>query len=109
MNSTIQRRTLTATALLAVLLGSAACGSETVTDGGSGSQPGYEARVYPPASVPPAPLGEQKGRISADAAERQAAAEKARQDRASTDRWARGTQIESNEDKLKYAGQPGRQ
>jgi hypothetical protein len=109
MNSTIQRRTLTATALLAVLLGSAACGSETVTDGGTGTQPGYEARVYPPASVPPAPLGEKKGPVSADAAERQAAAEKARQDRASTDRWARGTQIESNENKLKYAGHPGRQ
>ena len=73
MNSTIQRRTFTATALLAVLLGSAACGSEKVTDGGTGTQPGYEARVYPPASVPPAPLGQKKGRVSADAAERQAA------------------------------------
>ena len=108
MNSTIQRRTFTATALLAILLGSAACGSEKVTDGGTGTQPGYEARVYPPASVPPAPLGQKKGRVSADAAERQAAQEKARQDRASTERWARGSQ-ENNENKLKHSGHPGRQ
>ena len=42
--------------------------------------------------------------MSADAAERSAAAEKARQDAASTDRWARGSQIEN---KLKNAGHPG--
>ena len=49
-----------------------------------------------------------RARISADAAERQAAEEKARQDRASTDRWARDSKIENNENKLKYAGHPGR-
>jgi hypothetical protein len=103
MNSTIKNRTLGATALLAILFGSAACGNETVTDTGTGTQPGYEARIYPPQSVPQAPLGEKKGRISADAAERQAAAEKARQDRASADRWDRGTQVEH---KLGHPSQP---
>jgi len=102
MNSKIKNRTLGATALLAVLLGSAACGNETVTDTDTGTQPGFGARIYPPTSVPPAPLGEKRGPISADAAERKAAADKARQDRASADRWARGTQVE---DKLK-SGHP---
>jgi len=105
MSTTIKSRILGATALLAVLLGSAACGSESVTENDPGTQPGYEARNYPPSSVPSAPLGEKKGPVSADAAERQAAADKARQDRASTDRWARGTQVE---DKLDEAGNPGR-
>jgi len=103
MNSKIKNRTLGATALLAVLLGSAACGNETVTDNETGTQPGFVARNYPPSSVPPVPYGEKKGPISADAAERQAAAEKARQDRASTERWARGTQVE---DQLKRSGHP---
>jgi hypothetical protein len=43
-------------------------------------------------------------RVSAETAERLAAEEKARQDRASTERWARGTQVEN---KLQ-AGSPGR-
>ena len=47
MNSTIQRRTFAATALLAVLLGSAACGTEKVTDGGTGTQPGYRGSRVP--------------------------------------------------------------
>jgi len=104
MNSIVKSRTAGATILLAVLLGSAACGTETVSENGPGSQPGVEARIYPPVSVPPAPLGEKKGRVSAETAERQAAQEKARQDRASTQRWARGTQIEN---KLQ-ASSPGR-
>jgi len=103
MNSKIKNRTLGATALLAVLLGSAACGNESVTENDIGTQPGFEARNYPPSSVPQAPLGEKKGRISADAAERKAAADKARQDQSSTDGWARGTQIEN---KLKRSGHP---
>ena len=103
MNSTI-KSTAGATILLAVLLGSAACGSETVTENGPGTQPGFEARIYPPVSVPTAPQVEKKGRVSAETAERLAAEEKARQDRASTQRWARGTQVES---KLQ-AGSPGR-
>ena len=103
MNSTI-KSTAGATILLAVLLGSAACGSETVTENGPGAEPGTEARIYPPVSVPPAPLGEKKVRMSAETAERLAAQEKARQDSASTQRWARGTQVEN---KLQ-AGSPGR-
>jgi hypothetical protein len=94
MNSTI-KSTAGATILLAVLLGSAACGSEVVTENGPGTQPGIEARIYPPVSVPSAPLGEQKASMSAETAERLAAEEKARQDRASTERWARGTQVEN--------------
>ena len=97
---------LGATALLAVLFGSAACGTETVSDTDPGSQPGVEARIYPPVSVPPAPVTKGGGgRISADAAERNAAAEKARQDRASTLRWDRGSYMES---KLGQAGKRGR-
>jgi hypothetical protein len=106
MNINTRSRALGATALLAVLLGSAACGTDTVSDSDPGTQPGIEARIYPPVSVPPAPVTKGGGgRISADAAERSAAAEKARQDRASTLRWARGSQVG---DKLDQAGQPGR-
>ena len=105
MNSIVKSRTAGATILLAVLLGSAACGSETVSENGPGSQPGIEARIYPPVSVPTTPVGKSShGGLSADSAERQAAQEKARQDRASTERWARGTQVEN---KLQ-AGSPGR-
>jgi hypothetical protein len=103
MNSTI-KSTAGATILLAVLLGSAACGSETVNENGPGTQPGIQARIYPPVSVPTTPVGEKKVRMSAETAERLAAQEKARQDRASTERWARGTQVEI---KLQ-GGLPGR-
>jgi hypothetical protein len=104
VNTNLKSRTIGATIVLGVLLGSAACGTETVSESDPGAQPGIEARIYPPASVPPAPLGKSAhGRLSADAAERLAAAEKARQDRASTDRWARGTQVE---DKLRQSGHP---
>jgi hypothetical protein len=95
MNRKIKNRTLGATAVLAVLLGSAACGNETVSDTDPGNQP---AAKPPVVASPYAPHG-----TSADRAEREAAAEKARQDRASTDRWARGTQIEN---KLKRSGHP---
>ena len=105
MNSIVKSRTAGASILLAVLLGSAACGTETVSENGPGSQPGIEARIYPPVSVPTTPVGKSShGGLSADSAERQAAQEKARQDRASTERWARGTQVEN---KLQ-AGSPGR-
>ena len=104
MNSIVKSRTAGATILLAVLLGSAACGTETVSEDGPGTQPGIEARIYPPVSVPTAPQSEKKGRVSAETAERLAAEEKARQDRASTQRWARGTHVEN---KLQ-AGSPGR-
>ena len=61
MNSIVKSRTAGASILLAVLLGSAACGTETVTENGPGTQPGIEARIYPPVSVPTAPQGEKKG------------------------------------------------
>ena len=95
MNSIVKSRTAGATILLAVLLGSAACGTETVNE----TDPGTQSQVAP------APRPKGHGPISADSAERQAAAEKARLDRASTARWARGTQFEN---KLKQAGHPGR-
>jgi hypothetical protein len=104
MNSIVKSRTAGASILLAVLLGSAACGTDTVSENGPGTQPGIEARIYPPVSVPTVPQAEKKGRVSAETAERLAAEEKARQDRASTQRWARGTQVEN---KLQ-AGSPGR-
>jgi hypothetical protein len=96
MNSTIKNRTLGATALLAVLLVSVACGNDTVSD----TDPGNQPVANPAIASPNAPRG-----TSADRAEREGAEEKARQDRASTDRWARGTNVEN---KLNYAGHPGR-
>jgi hypothetical protein len=93
--NTIQSRTLGAAALLAILLGSAACGSETGSYTDPGTQSAAHPKVHKSGSVS----------ITADEAERQAAAEKARQDRASTDRWARDSHVESE---LKYAGHPGR-
>ena len=95
MNS-IKNRTLGATALLAVLLGSAACGNETVSETDPGNQPAANPPVI---ASPYAP-----GSTSADRAEREAAEKQARQDRASTDRWARGT----NENQFEHAGHPGR-
>jgi hypothetical protein len=92
MNSTIKTRTLGSTVLLAVLLGSAACGNDTVSETDPGNQPG--------AISANAPRG-----TSADRAEREAVEKKARQDRASTDRWARGT---NHGNQPKYAGYPGR-
>ena len=92
MNSTIKTRTLGATVLLAVLLGSAACGNDTVSETDPGNQPAAVSSN--------APRG-----TSADRAEREAVEKKARQDRASTDRWARGT---NHGNQLKYAGHPGR-
>jgi hypothetical protein len=95
MNS-FKNRTLGAAALLAVLLGSAACGNQTVSE----TDPGNQPAANPPAASQNAPRG-----TSADRAEREAAEKKARQDRASTDRWARGT---NDENQLEYAGHPGR-
>ena len=106
MNSIVKSRTAGATILLAVLLGSAACGTETVSENGPGSQPGIEARIYPPVSVPTAPVGKSSHEVACLPTPPSARPpqEKARQDRASTERWARGTQIEN---KLQ-AGSPGR-
>ena len=102
----ISTRTIAgATATLALLLVATACGSETVSDTDPGTAPAAN-RIYPPTSIPPVPVGTKKGGVSADAAERSAAAEKARQDAASTDRWNRGSQVEN---RLKHAGYPGAQ
>jgi hypothetical protein len=96
MNSTTKNRTLGATALLTVLLVSAACGNDTVSE----TDPGNQPAANPAIASPYAPRG-----TSADRAEREAAEEKARQDQASSDRWARGTNVEN---KLEHAGHPGR-
>ena len=48
MNTTTSR-VFVATTLLAVALGAAACGDETIADPGT---TGYDARFYPPSSVP---------------------------------------------------------
>ncbi len=78
MNTSTKNRTFGAFGLLAVLLGSAACGTETVVEPGTQPAPAVSSEGTP------------KG-YSADALERKAAAEKKRQDDASTDRWARGS------------------
>ena len=101
----ISTRTIAgATATLALLLVATACGSETVSDTDPGTAP-VANRIYPPTSIPTVPVVTKKGGVSADAAERAAAAEKARQDAASTARWNRGSQVEN---KLKHTGYSGR-
>ena len=85
----LQTRAAGASVLLAVLLGSTACGTETVNDTGPLSQPA-------PAKSEGAPKG-----YSADALERKAAADKKRQDQASIDRWDRTSQFD-------HQGRPGR-
>ena len=99
MNLSTRTSMAGATALLAVLVTTAACGSESVV-------------TDPSANIGAAPRGHAatggdraSGHISADAAERQAQALKQRQDRASTARWDRGTH---KENQLKDAGHPGR-
>jgi hypothetical protein len=94
-----------ATTILGLLLAVSACGTETVADTDPGAQPVVKARVYPPTSVPVWTPGPKHGPMSADAAERRAAQEKARQDRASTLRWDRGAH---QENKLGDPGHPGR-
>ncbi len=104
MNISTRTRILGATATLGTLLALTACGTETVTETDPGTQPASQSRVYPPMEVPVWTPGSKPGVSSADAAERRAAADKARRDRADTLRWARGTQQENN---LKHAGHPG--
>lgn len=87
--NTITRAAVGASVLLAVALGSAACGTETVTE---------------PGDAPQLVLADQQGKpsgVTADAAERKAAADKARQDQASIDRWDRFSHVEQK-------GRPGR-
>jgi hypothetical protein len=104
MNISTRTRIFGATAALGTLLALTACGTETVADTGAGTQPVTQSRVYPPTTVPVWTPGPKPSVLSADAAERRAAADKARRDRADTARWARGTH---QENKLKYAGHPG--
>jgi hypothetical protein len=94
MNINTRSRIAGATATLGMLLAFTACGTETVSETDPGVQPVAKSRVI-----------KGGGGISADSAERKAAAEQARQDRASTLRWDRGA---FQENRLKYAGHPGR-
>jgi hypothetical protein len=89
-----------ATATLGMLLTFTACGSETVTD--PGTQPLAKPQVKGGGGREHATSG--GASITPDAAERRAAQEKARQDKASTMRWDRDRH-QSNQ--LKYAGHPG--
>ena len=96
MNITIKSRTAGATVLLAVLLGSAACGSETV----SGERPRHparlEARIYPPVSVPVG-LPEVEARAACLPTPPSARPPRRRLVRTAPppQRWARGTQVEN--------------
>ena len=94
MNISARTTMAGSTALLALLLTTAACGSESVV-----SDPGTPVRHA-------ATGGDRQrhGGMSADVAGRKAAAEKLRQDRASSARWDRSTH-EGN--RLKFAGHPG--
>jgi hypothetical protein len=108
MNKSIRNRAIAGAAVAAVLLGAAACGTETVTETDPGAQQaGVEARIYPPVSVPPAPISKPTPPTgtSADAAERRYAADKARAERADALRAAQGKQIQN---KLDKAGKPDR-
>jgi hypothetical protein len=113
MTSTIKNRTLGAAALLAVLLGSAACGTDTVSDTDPGNQPAAKPATAPSGHyAESADSAERKAAASsshpaqsADSAERKAAEQKAREDRASTLRWDRGQVLEN---KLNSLGNPGR-
>jgi hypothetical protein len=91
MNKTIASRAAGATALFAVLLASAACGTETVDQTDPGAPVGKHGRV----------IGH--GGTSADTAERHAQEQKARAERADALRAAQGHQ-----QMLDKAGLPGR-
>jgi hypothetical protein len=98
MNISTRARLAGASATLGLLLAVSACGTETVNDTDPGAQPAAKPQVKGGG-------GKAGGAISADSAERRAAQEKARHDRASTLRWDRnGVQ----DDRLKHAGHPGR-
>ena len=103
MNISTRTRIFGATATLGTLLALTACGTETVSETDPGTQPVTTSRIYPPTKVPVWTPGPNPGVTSADAAERRAAADKARRERADMLRWARGTYQESN---LKHAAHP---
>jgi hypothetical protein len=94
MHISTRTRIASSFAVIGLLAGLTACGTDTVSDIDPGNQPAAK-----PAIVPSAHPGQ-----SADSAERKAAAEqKARQDRASTLRWARG---HAEDVKLRKSGHP---
>jgi hypothetical protein len=97
MNISTRTKLAGATATLGMLLAFTACGTETVTDTDPGAQPAGKAVIKGGG-------GRGGGAISADSAERRAAQEKARQDRASALRGNRGAH---QENQLKHAGHPG--
>jgi hypothetical protein len=93
MNISTRTRIACSITSIGMLAGLAACGTDTVSDTDPGNQPAAKPAIASPGHYAK----------SADSAEREAAAEKARQDRASTARWARGTRFEI---KLRRNGHP---
>ena len=93
MKISTRTRIASSVAAIGLLAGLTACGTDTVSDTDPGNQPAAK-----PAIVPSGHPGQ-----SADSAERKAAEQKAREDRASTLRWARG---QVQEVKLHRSGNP---
>ena len=93
MNISTRTRIACSAATIGLLAGLTACGTDTVSDTDPGNQP----------AAKPATSSSSHPAQSADSAERKAAEEKARQDRASTLRWARG---HSQDIKLRRSGHP---
>jgi hypothetical protein len=93
MNLSTRTRIACSAAAIGLLAGLTACGTDTVSDTDPGNQPAAKPAIA--SSSHPAQ--------SADSAERQAAEQKARQDRASTLRWARG---HAEGIKLRRSGHP---
>ncbi len=93
MKFSTRTRIACSVAAIGMLAGLTACGTDTVSDTDPGNQP---------AAKPPIASSSHPAQ-SADSAERKAAEQKARQDRASTLRWARG---QAEEVKLRRSGHP---
>ena len=96
MNISTRTRIAGATATLGLLLGFAACGTETVTDPGSG------VAIQAPQHGRHSSQSKYPG-ISADAAERQAAANQARAERADALRAAHGQRLADKSGKRNLA------
>lgn len=98
MNSKARSRTAGATALFALLLGTAACGTATTDTTDPGTQPEAVNGIHPPTSAP----DRSTGGVSADSAERRAA-DQARAEKADALRAAQGIQ---HANKLGHPGMP---
>jgi hypothetical protein len=94
-SSTTRSRLAGFSVLAVVLFGAVACGTETVTE----TDPGAGSSQVNPSN-------DADGRVSADSAERKAAEKKARQDRASTLRWARDGHMQHRAGHGGLPGQP---